>query len=288
MHFFSESALIFLNTTNLVNVTWPIFWCVMLLSSGSLRERCIVLRDLGVPIGLILSLIGMVTFVENIMTEVDDVAAEVVYPVSAVMLTPVFYGGLISIIGYFISQSPDVDDSRAPASKYGLWRLAFVLVNFALAVLFGVFAFVGAERFYQPDAFALCLLLACFALIAGPRGRKLAYLSRALLASGLLSVLSGIIFMFMGELVTGVSIAGVGLIVSLVGYVVVYIIALARHTTSELNAPLTNWHWIEVTAFYFFLFLAPDTILDNLQERAVQQQIQELQGEIAIMRGDEL
>ena len=288
MHFFSESALIFLNTTNLVNVTWPIFWCVMLLSSGSLRERCIVLRDLGVPIGLILSLIGMVTFVENIMTEVDDVAAEVVYPVSAVMLTPVFYGGLISIIGYFISQPPDVDDSRAPASKYGLWRLAFVLVNFALAVLFGVFAFVGAERFYQPDAFALCLLLACFALIAGPRGRKLAYLSRALLASGLLSVLSGIIFMFMGELVTGVSIAGVGLIVSLVGYVVVYIIALARHTTSELNAPLTNWHWIEVTAFYFFLFLAPDTILDNLQERAVQQQIQELQSEIAILRGGEL
>ena len=288
MHFFSESALIFLNTTNLVNVTWPIFWCVMLLSSGSLRERCIVLRDLGVPIGLILSLIGMVTFVENIMTEADDVAAEVVYPVSAVMLTPVFYGGLISIIGYFISQSPEVDDSRAPASKYGLWRLAFVLVNFALAVLFGVFAVVGAERFYQPDAFALCLLLACFALIAGPRGRKLAYLSRALLASGLLSVLSGIIFMFIGELVTGVSIAGVGLIISLVGYVFVYIIAVARHTTSELNAPLTNWHWIEVTAFYFFLFLAPDTILDNLQERAVQQQIQELQSEIAIMRGDEL
>ena len=82
--------------------------------------------------------------------------------------------------------------------------------------------------------------------------------------------------------------AGVGLIVSLVGYVFVYIIALARHTTSELNAPLTNWHWIEVTAFYFFLFLAPDTILDNLQERAVQQQIQELQSEIAILRGGEL
>ena len=287
MHFFSESALIFINTTDLVNVTWPIFWCVMLLSSGSPRERCIVLRDLGVPIGLILSLIGMVTFVENIMTEVDDVAAEVVYPVSGLMLTPVFYGGLISIIGYFISRPPDVVDSRVPASKYGLWRLAFVLVNFALAVLYGIFAFVGAERFYQPDAFAVCLLMMCFALIAGPRGRKLAYLSRALLASGLLSVLSGIIFMFMGDLVTGVSIAGVGLIVGLVGYVFVYIIALAWHITAEINAPLTNWHWIEVTAFYFFLFLAPDTMLDNLQERAVQQQIQELQSEIAILKGDE-
>jgi hypothetical protein len=35
------------------------------------------------------------------------------------------------------------------------------------------------------------------------------------------------------------------------------------------------------------MFLAPDTILDNFQEEAVQQQIQELQSEIAILRGDD-
>ena len=76
-----------------------------------------------------------------------------------------------------------------------------------------------------------------FVLMLSPRGLKLAYFYRYLLASGLLSVLTGIIFMFAGELLVWVSSAGVDLIVSLSAYVLVHMIALARHKTTEINAP---------------------------------------------------
>ena len=35
------------------------------------------------------------------------------------------------------------------------------------------------------------------------------------------------------------------------------------------------------------MFIEPDTIMDNFRRQAVQQQIQELQSEIAILRGEE-
>ena len=92
---------------------------------------------------------------------------------------------------------------------------------------------------------------------------------------------------FMGNKNSGLFVAGNGLLYGLVGYVILYIWCVDRVESETINASLTNWHWMEVTGFFIFMFLAPDTILDNFQEQAVQQQIQELQSEIAILRGGE-
>jgi hypothetical protein len=103
----------------------------------------------------------------------------------------------------------------------------------------------------------------------------------------MVAVVAGLIMFFRGDQDNGLLIAANGLIYGLVGYVTLYIWCVGRPEGETINASLTNWHWMEVTGFFIFMFLAPDTILDNFQEEAVQQQIQELQSEIAILRGDD-
>ena len=64
------------------------------------------------------------------------------------------------------------------------------------------------------------------------------------------------------------------------GYIAVYIATYSTAKREPINANLVNWHWMEVTAFYIFMFLAPDTILDNFQEANVQEQILQLENQI--------
>ena len=96
----------------------------------------------------------------------------------------------------------------------------------------------------------------------------------------MLSVTCGIIILFSGETLQGLSVAGVGLFWGLTGYIAVYIATYSTAQREPINANLVNWHWMEVTAFYIFMFLAPDTILDNFQEADVQQQILQLENQI--------
>jgi hypothetical protein len=35
-------------------------------------------------------------------------------------------------------------------------------------------------------------------------------------------------------------------------------------TTEKINAPLINWHWMEVTGFLIFMFFAPETLRESL------------------------
>ena len=75
----------------------------------------------------------------------------------------------------------------------------------------------------------------------------------------------------------GLLIAGAGLIYGLVGYITIYLSTYSTDESPQIAATRTNWHWIEIAGFYVFMFLAPDTLLDNFQEAAVQEQIKQLE-----------
>ena len=92
--------------------------------------------------------------------------------------------------------------------------------------------------------------------------------------------------LFSGEALTGLSVAGCGLTMGLFGYVGIYVVTYASETEEPPNATLMNWHWMEVAAFYIFMFLAPDTILDNFQEADIQEQILELEARIPSIEAD--
>ena len=74
-------------------------------------------------------------------------------------------------------------------------------------------------------------------------------------------------------------------------YLIIYLLGFYNEPREVINAPLTNWHWMEVTGFYIFMFLAPDTILDNFQEADIaerfellEQKVEELERELDILR----
>ena len=85
------------------------------------------------------------------------------------------------------------------------------------------------------------------------------------------------LFNFSGHTAKGLLIAGAGLIYGLVGYITIYLSTYSNDESPQIAATRTNWHWIEIAGFYIFMFLAPDTLLDNFQEAAVQEQIKQLE-----------
>ena len=271
----------FLNTISAIIVLFPILVAVALLSQGSWRLRFTLTRDLGIPIGVICALIGMTQMIVGI----DD--GDVVGPATAVMLTTIFYGGILSAAGYFLAET-----KLAAADHHGLvplsfWRPAIVVTSFISSLLFAIFSAVQSEIFFNKVAALICGLASVVALLVSSPSRRPTNLSRAFLFSSMVAVVAGLIMVFMGDKNSGLFVAGNGLLYGLIGYVILYIWCVGRAESETINASLTNWHWMEVTGFFIFMFLAPDTILDNFQEQAVQQQIQELQSEIAILRGGE-
>ena len=91
---------------------------------------------------------------------------------------------------------------------------------------------------------------------------------------------------FAGETRLGLSVAGNGVVMGLFGYIMIYVVTFSSRYEAPLNANLMNWHWMEVAAFYIFMFLAPDTILDNFQEADIQEQLLELEARIPSIEAD--
>ena len=261
-------------------VAFPLLVAVALLSQGSWRFRFTLTRDLSIPVGIVGSLIGM----QQIIVSLDD--GDVVGPATAVMLITIFYGGILSAVGYFLLETGRVASDHHGYVPVSFWRFAVVVTSFFLSFLFAIFSEVQFEMFFNKAAALICGLVFVMALLVSSPGRRSTNLSRAFLFSSMVAVIAGLIIRFAGDR-DGLFVAANGLLYGLVGYVIVYIWYAGRPEGEPINAPLTNWHWMEVTGFFIFMFLAPDTILDNFQEEAVQQQIQELQSEIAILRGDE-
>jgi hypothetical protein len=269
----------FLNTMSAIIVSFPILVAVALLSQGSWRLRFTLTRDLGIPIGVIFSLIGMTQMLDWI----DD--GDAVGPATAVMLIVIFYAGILSATGYFLLETKWAASDHHGCVPISFWRPAIVVTSFILTLLFAIFSGGQAEIFFNKVAALICGLASVVALLVSSPSRRPTNLSRAFLFSSMVAVVAGLIMVFMGDKNSGLFVAGNGLLYGLIGYVILYIWCVGRAESETINASLTNWHWMEVTGFFIFMFLAPDTILDNFQEQAVQQQIQELQSEIAILRG---
>ena len=94
------------------------------------------------------------------------------------------------------------------------------------------------------------------------------------------TVMTGIMILLTGYTAEGILIAGAGLTYGVVGYITLYLITYSTDESPQIAATRTNWHWIEIAGFYIFMFLAPDTLLDNFQEADVQEQILQLENQI--------
>ena len=94
---------LFINPLALLFVCFPIGTAMILLGFESAIDRVILMRDMGIPIGVLGSLIGT----QHMVFGIDAGAweADHIYSGTAVMFTTMLYGGVISGLGFFLSGS---------------------------------------------------------------------------------------------------------------------------------------------------------------------------------------
>lgn len=227
----------------------------------------ILIRDLGIPLGLTGSLIGAIQAMNGILL---NGSGEGVYSATAVMLLTTLYGGAASAVGYFFSGAgrPQLRSIKHPRRLViGKWLvLVNLLLFFGYAMeargpsecvpyLFGVGRSCGGFAwFYEPMVFAIFAGGVLISLIKSKPGYYAANLSKSFLLSAMICVTCGIILLFSGETLQGLSVAGVGLVWGLMSFIFVYVSIYSTPQAEPINANLFNWHWMEVTAFYIFMF----------------------------------
>ena len=246
----------------------------LFLGFDSAIDRAVLMRDLGIPIGLGGSLIGTQQLVYS--ASEGTLAADGIYGWTGLAFLTLLYGGVFSALGFFLSGS-----GRPPAktiqNQKWLWRRKLISLLGGISITAPAMIYGGWELFFQPIPATIFLVTAVIAILTGRKGHYLSNLSQGCLVGSLTSVLVGILILFKGEAESGLMVSGVGLIYGISGYVWIYIFTYSTNYRPHISATRTNWHWIELTGFLIFMFLAPDTLLDNYQEAAVQEQIKQLE-----------
>lgn len=275
-----------LDPVSILVVICPVGFATLMLGQGSPHKMSVLCRDLGIPVGILFALIGMI----QIMFSVDHGA--VVYSATSIMLVTVFHGAWVSALGFFGARHWVVAGGEPLPAKGFFWRATGAVMFLMLTIGFSI-SQSPIGHFFNPIAITVVLVLGVASLFtelqsSGPGGSAF---SRALLFAAIISVLLGLVTLYSGDGAAGMSIAANGLIYGLLGYLIIYLLGFYNEPREVINAPLTNWHWMEVTGFYIFMFLAPDTILDNFQEADIaerfellEQKVEELERELDILR----
>ena len=110
------------------------------------------------------------------------------------------------------------------------------------------------------------------AVLLSDSNYRVEVLSRASLLSAMISLVFGLIVLYQSYsggglnegMYEGLSIAMNGLNYGLFSYICIYMVSYKFGTTEKINAPLINWHWMEVTGFLIFMFFAPETLRESL------------------------
>jgi hypothetical protein len=248
---------------------------LVLLGFESAADRAVLMRDMGIPIGVLASLVGTQQMVYS--SDAGLLEADGIYISTAVMFLTMLYGGAFSALGFFLSGSGrDAARKIRNRRRLSLGKV-ITLLNFYAVFLYAALAGLGAFVFIQPISLTIFFVLAVIALLTAKQGHYMSNLSQGCLIGSMTAVMAGILILFSGHTAKGLLIAGAGLIYGLVGYITIYLSTYSNDESPQIAATRTNWHWIEIAGFYIFMFLAPDTLLDNFQEAAVQEQIKQLE-----------
>ena len=248
---------------------------VLFLGFESAMDRAVVMRDIGIPAGLVGSLLG--THMMIYSASGGTLFAEDIYVATGIAFLTTLYGGIFSALGFFLSGSGR-PEAKTIQNRRRLWRGKLIcLLTGILIVGLAVYQGGSVEAFFQPIPAGIFLVTAVIAILTGRKGHYLSNLSQGCLIGSLTSVLVGILILFRGETDFGLMVSVTGLTYGLIGYAGIYIATYSTDYRPHISATRTNWHWIELTGFLTFMFLAPDTLLDNYQEAAVQEQIKQLE-----------
>jgi hypothetical protein len=261
-----ETFSMFVDSSSVVAVFAPLLIICVLLWFSCKTKWNVLFRDLGVPLGLFWSVVGA-TGVAVTMTDV-----KVYGPATSVMLLTITYGGLVSALGYFSTfrrSSPENDNNKKTAG----WKvIIFILVTFLGLTWWGMNNAAGLAVFINPVALSVLGTTVIAAILLSDSDHRVEVLCQASLLSAMISLVFGLIVLyksFAGDginegMYEGLKIAMNGLSYGLLSYISIYIVSYKFGTTERIDAPLMNWHWMEVTGFLIFMFFAPETLRESL------------------------
>ena len=210
---------IFWNANSFLFVFWLMLTALILLGFESAIDRAILMRDMGIPIGVLGSLIGT----QHMVFGIDAGAweADHIYSGTAVMFTTMLYGGVISGLGFFLSGS-----GRGAATKIKNRRRlalgkAITLLTIYTMFLIAVLMKPGAFEFIQPITLSIFFVVAVIALLTAKHGYYMSNFSQGCLIGSMTAVMAGIMVLFSGHTDKGILIAGAGLICGVAGYITI-------------------------------------------------------------------
>ncbi len=256
----------FVDPASLIVVFMP-----LLVISVSLWFSCqakwnVLFRDLGVPLGLFWSVLGATGMAIN-MTDVKNYG-----PYTAIMLLTITYGGLVSALGYFASFKGSKPSSQHNQQTAGWKVITFIFVTILPLTLWGMHSAAGLAAFINPVALSVFGITIIAATLLSDSDHRVEVLCQASLLSAMINLVFGLIVLyrsFSGEglnegMYDGLKIAMNGLLYGLYSYICIYLVSYKFGTTERIDAPLMNWHWMEVTGFFIFMFFAPETLRESL------------------------
>ena len=226
----------------------------------------VLFRDLGVPLGLFGSVIGATGVVLNLKDP------EIVGPITGIMLLTITYGGIASALGHF-SMFKRSEQLSPNNQQFASWKaIILILVPFAGLLGWAMNSAAGLDAFINPVALTVFGTTIIAAILLSDSEHRIEVLCQASLLSAMISLIFGLVVLyqgFSGEGLTegmyeGLSIAMNGLNYGLFSYISIYIVSYKFGTTERIDAPLMNWHWMEVTGFLIFMFFAPETLRESL------------------------
>ena len=273
----------FIDSTSFLIIIPPLTIACIAMYQGAGVHWSVILKDLGVPLGLLMCFIGFVG-----MAKMSD--PSLLGPTTATMLLPLLYGGILASIGYFW-RFKFVEFVNVPLGpNEAKWWAPAVSVTFFLAILIWVMGMAaGFKFFYSSVPLGVCAATALVAVIISNRENMPRALSQSLLLGAMLNVLIGLINYYQGEK-QGLETALLGVTYAFIAYICLYFLTYKIGDPKKLDAPLMNWHWLEVSGFIIFMFLSPASLKEemlNIENEEVEKQmelrIQELERKLDLL-----
>jgi hypothetical protein len=275
----------FFDLTSFIVITPPLLIACVTMHFGAGVHWSVILKDLGVPLGLLMCFIGFV----GMAGKMDD--PQVVGPATAIMLLTLLYGGTLASIGYFwgFRYNEDFDVPRNPTEVKWWGPLASIII-ILLLLIWVMDNAAGLEPFFQVLAFCVFVMTALAALIISSRPNIVSALSQSFLFSAMLNVIIGLIIYYQGDK-AGLETALLGTTYSFIAYICLYFLSYKLGDPKTLEAPLMNWHWLEVSGFIIFMFLAPPALKEELlnaqsdaAEKKMELRVEELERQLDELR----
>ncbi|MDC1017816.1 hypothetical protein OAR36_05095 [Pseudomonadales bacterium] len=213
----------------------------------------------GVPLGVLassISLYGVLTNFGNLEQMRVSVGES---------LLAVFYGGVVSFIGYLNLHAAEIPNKRNSHSK--ITKFFVFLINILL-ILGGMHYYVSVFAFIELTT--ICIFAAfssAFLLVNRDESKSIYYLvCETMVIASLASVIIALISYttYQGHLPLMGPIVAIGIMGPLYGSFVIFqcVTFFPERDLREINFGQINWHLLEISGFWILMCLAPMSLLE--------------------------